>query len=65
MPSSWRNLRAADVRDLGGAAAHAQHVADAPEGEADDQHAEQDEQDDETGVLAEHIRKIHANGEGF
>ena len=54
-PAIERDLRAADMGDFGAAAAHAQHVADTPEGEADDQHAEQDEQDDEAGVFAELI----------
>ena len=42
-PAIDRDVRAADMGDLGGAAARPQHVADAPEGEADDQHAEKDE----------------------
>ena len=43
-PAIDRDVRAADMGDLGAAAAGPQHVADAPEAEADDQHAEEDEQ---------------------
>ena len=48
--------------DLGTAAVGAQHVADAPEGKTDDQHAEKHEEDDETGEFAE---LIHGAGRGF
>jgi hypothetical protein len=41
--------------NFGAAATRSQHVADAPKGEADDQHAEEHERDDVAGVLAEFI----------
>src|SRR4029450_3931402 len=40
-PAIDRDLRAADMGDLGGAAAHAQHGADDPEREAEDQYGYQ------------------------
>ena len=45
----------ADMGHLGTAAIGAQHVADAPQTEADDQHAEHHGQDDIFGVFAELI----------
>ena len=39
-PAVERDVRAADMSDFGAAAAQLQHVADAPQSEADDQHAE-------------------------
>ena len=54
-PAVEGNLGAADMRHLGTASDHLQHVAHAPQAEADDQHAEEDEQNDVTGVLAELI----------
>lgn len=52
-PAIDRDVRAADMGDFGAASATAQHVADAPQTEADDQHAEHHGQDDIFGVFAE------------
>ena len=57
-PAVQRDARATDMGHLGAAAAHAQHVADAPQAEADDQHAEEDGEDDVFGVLAEIIHGL-------
>ena len=54
-PAIDRDVRAADMGDFGAASAHPQHVADAPQAEADDQHAEEHGQDDIFGVFAELI----------
>ena len=54
-PAIDRDVGAADMRDFGAAAADAQHVADAPQAEADDQHAQQDGADDVAGDLAESV----------
>ncbi len=54
-PAIERNLGAADMRHFGAAPDRLQHVADAPQAEADDQHAEENGKNDEAGVLAELI----------
>ena len=60
-PAIERDMGAADMGHLAAAPAHPQHVADAPQPEADDQHTEHQEQDDEAGVFAE---LVHCDGTG-
>ena len=53
------HIQAADVGHFGTVVAHAQHVADAPQGEADDQHAEQHGKNDVLSDFAEFFHGLN------